>query len=102
MGMVTAREEFTDILTKVLLLIPNGFVFDEAYIVEQLATDYPDKYLKFCSLYADREEPMEMAIEAIRGAIETFEGVLVEEQNLKVHFPTLHSFLSNHKVWKKI
>ena len=102
MGIVSVRTEFNDILTKVLLSIPTGFIFDEVYIVERLSLEYPDKYLNFCSLYAGREEPMEMANEVIRSAIEMFEGVLVEEQNLKVHFPTLYSAIASHKVWKKI
>jgi hypothetical protein len=102
MGIVTAQTEFIDIMAKVLLSIPAGFVFDEVYIIEQLSAQYPDKYLNFCALYADRKEPMEMASEAICGVIETFEGVLIEEQNLTAHFPTLYSSLSYHKMWKKI
>jgi hypothetical protein len=102
MRIVVVRKEFTDILTKVLLSIPNGFVFDEEYIVERLSSEYPDKYLHFLALYADRETPMEMATEEICVTLRRLEGILVEEQNLKVHFPTLHSALTGHKVWKKI
>jgi hypothetical protein len=72
------------------------------YIIDQLFAGYPNEYLKFCDRYADREKPMEMAAEAICGLIEVFEGMLVEEQKLKSLFPTLHSSLSKHKVWKKI
>ena len=108
MGMVTARTELTDILTKVLLSIPDGFVFDEVYIVDQLSSEYPDKYLNFCTLHGDREDPMEMVVTAIRGVIEQFEGVLVEEQNLNIKFLTLygyiadHNSITDHKLWKKI
>ena len=57
-----------------------GFVFDEVYVIDQLSSEYPDEYLNFCALYADREKPMEMAAEAIRNAIELFEGFLLKSR----------------------
>ena len=74
-------------------------MFDEVYIVERLSSEYPDEYLKFSAFYAGRKEPMETAAEAMCGAIEAFEDILIEEQNRKDIFPTLYT---RHKVWKKI
>jgi hypothetical protein len=102
MEMAALKTEFIDVLAKVLSSIPAGFVFDEVYIIDRLSSEHPGAYLKFCALYADSEKPMEMAADVIRRSIEIFEGVSVAEQKLKVHFPTLYSSLSNHKVWKKI
>ena len=102
MEIAAARKELVDIMTKVLLSIPVGFIFDEVYIIQWLAAEYPDEYLKFCSLYADRQEPMETAIDAIREIISQFEDLLIEKQNLEIHFPTLYSYLSSCGVWKKI
>jgi hypothetical protein len=98
MEFVSEKKEVTDILAKVLSSIPADFVFDEVYVIDQLSSEYPDEYLKFCTLYADREKPMEMAAEAICAAIETFEGVMVGKLNRKDSLPTLYT---RHKVWKK-
>jgi hypothetical protein len=102
MRITVVRAAFNDVLAKVLLSIPDGLVFDEVYIVEEISARYPDQYQRFLALYADRETPVEMATQEICAAMRRLEGILVEEQNSIEDFPTIHRFMTGHRVWKKI
>lgn len=102
MEFVKGKTKIADILAEVLGGIPAGFVFDDVYVIERLAQEHQDEYLHFLAIYANSDKHTETAGEEITRQIAEFEGSMVEEQKVKVHFPTLHSSLTSHRLWKKI
>jgi len=87
----------------ILEAIPEGYVFDSHYVIEELLgrEEFTDAYLVFACNYVDSNRPTLTTHQQIGHIINTFSGTLVERMNYESWSMTIHRRGGKCALWRR-
>ena len=86
---------------QILRNIPPGMAFDSHFVIGQLVQRFSDRYLRFCSRYANSDETTRTAHQQIGRVINSFNGLLIQRLRFRAFSLNIHGIASPCAAWRR-
>ncbi len=86
----------------VLEAIPSNVMFDTHFVLGQLLRNHSDQYLRHCAEFTQIEGCTLAAHQGIGRIIKTFDGGIVQRQDVDAFSENIHGNASTCALWLKL